>query len=63
MKEIILHHDRNREAFLKVFPNAEFLGFGFGYWEPTYKLSDREWQRNKNRLPKSCTIDEVKTTK
>lgn len=60
MKEVVLHHDRNRKAFERAFPGAEFLGYGCGLWEACYRVKDKEWSQGKDRLPKSCTIDEVK---
>jgi hypothetical protein len=62
VKEIILHHDRNRKSFLRHFPDAEWLGFECGYWGPSYLVSDKEWAEKKHLLPKSCSIDEIKTS-
>ncbi len=63
MKEIVLHHDRHRKSFQRHFPNAKWLGFECGYWGPSYMVTDKDWQRNKHLLPKSCQIDEVNNIK
>jgi hypothetical protein len=60
MIEITLHHDRNFKSFKRIFPNAQFQGFKCGYWGPSFLVPKTEWDANKQRLPKSCTIDDVK---
>lgn len=53
--EIILHHHRNRKTFERHYPDAKFIGYSCGYYNPTYlvKMFDI------NKLPKSCTINSV----
>ena len=60
MIEIQLHHDRNWKSFKRHFPNAKFIGFECGYWGPTFLVKKSDWENNKNKLPKSCSIDHVK---
>lgn len=57
--EITLYHDRNWKSFKRHFPDAKFLGFGFGYYEPTFAVDPQEWENNKAKLPKSCTVIEI----
>ena len=59
MIEVTLYHDRNFKAFKRHFPNAEFLGFEYGYYEPSFRVDDTEWEQNKFKLPESCTIVRV----
>lgn len=58
--EITLYHNRNWKSFKRHFPNAKFLGFGCGYYEPSFRVDDQEWETNKSKLPKSCTVIEIK---
>lgn len=58
--EVTLFHWRNANSLKKVFPNAKFLYFETeSYYYPSFLISKKEWEENKNKLPKSCSIIEV----
>jgi hypothetical protein len=59
--EITLHHDRNMKSFKRVFPEAVFEGFESGYFCPSFTMDKDIWKARKSSLPKSCTIDNVRT--
>jgi hypothetical protein len=59
MIRIELYHYRNCKSFKRYFHNAKFEGFECGYYFPSWFVGEQEWEANKGKLPKSCTITKI----
>jgi len=57
--EITLYHNRDFKLLKRHFPNATFLGFEYGYYKPSFSIDDLDWEINKDKLPKSCTVVKI----
>jgi len=57
--EITLYHYFNFKTFKRHFPNAIFLGFEYGFYKPSFSVNDQDWESNKSKLPKSCTVVKI----